>query len=229
MNGPWALLALGFLLGMRHATDSDHVVAVTTIVSRERRVAGAALLGALWGIGHTATLLAVGLPVVLFGLVIPDRLGLSLELSVALMLMLLGGLNLAEFLRHVHGSGAPGHAHALTREEAGAGVGKRRAFRSLAVGVVHGLAGSAAVALLVLAEVKSVAWAALYLALFGVGTIAGMACVTAALAVPMSLAVTRSRQLGAHVGWISGVLSISLGMFLVYQIGFVDGLFVAEH
>src|SRR5688572_1041196 len=87
VNGPWALLSLGFLLGMRHATDSDHVVAVTTLISRERRVGAAALLGVLWGLGHTATLMAVGIPVVLFGLVIPERLGLSLEFSVALMLM----------------------------------------------------------------------------------------------------------------------------------------------
>lgn len=224
MNGPWALLSLGFLLGMRHATDSDHVVAVTTLVSRERRVRGAALLGALWGLGHTATLMAVGLPVVLFGLVIPERWGLSLEFSVALMLMLLGAWNLAEFLRHLHVKRT--HAHTLAQESDAPLLGKR-ALRSVAVGVVHGLAGSAAVALLVLTQVNSVAWAAFYLALFGAGTMAGMAAVTAALAVPMSLVAARSRRFIAHFGWISGLLSLGFGLFLVYRIGFVDGLFVA--
>ena len=222
MNGPWALLTLGFLLGMRHATDSDHVVAVTTLVSRERRVVGAALLGAFWGLGHTATLLAVGLPVVLFGLVIPERLGLTLEFSVALMLMLLGGWNLTEFLRRMHEKTA--HEHAPQPDTA---APLRRALRSLAVGVVHGLAGSAAVALLVLTQVTNVAWAALYLALFGVGTIAGMALVTAALALPMSLVAARSRSFVAHFGWVSGALSLGFGLFLVYRIGFVDGLFLA--
>jgi high-affinity nickel-transport protein len=224
VNGPWALLSLGFLLGMRHATDSDHVVAVTTLVSRERRVRGAALLGALWGLGHTATLMAVGLPVVLFGLVIPERLGLSLEFSVALMLMLLGGWNLAEFLRRLHVNQT--HDHALVQEPEAPLLGKRRALRSMAVGVVHGLAGSAAVALLVLTQVHSVAWAAFYLALFGAGTMVGMAAVTAALALPMSLVAARSRGFLAHFGWLSGALSLGFGLFLVYRIGFVDGLFV---
>jgi hypothetical protein len=226
VNGPWTLLSLGFLLGMRHATDSDHVVAVTTLISRERRVGAAALLGALWGLGHTATLMAVGLPVVLFGLVIPERLGLSLEFSVALMLMLLGVWNLAEFLRHLHAKKA--HDHALVIEAGAEPFGKRRALRSVAVGVVHGLAGSAAVALLVLTQVNSVSWAAFYLALFGAGTIAGMAAVTVTLALPLSLLAARSRGLIAHFGWISGALSLAFGLFLVYRIGFVDGLFLAR-
>jgi high-affinity nickel-transport protein len=212
---------------MRHATDSDHVVAVTTLITRERRVGAAAMLGALWGLGHTATLMAVGLPVVLFGLVIPERLGLSLEFSVALMLMLLGGWNLAEFLRRMHAKQA--HEHAHLPELGAQRLGRRRALRSVAVGVVHGLAGSAAVALLVLTQVNSVAWAAFYLALFGAGTMAGMMGVTAALALPMSLVAARSRGLSAHFGWISGALSLAFGMFLVYRIGFVDGLFLARH
>ena len=85
-----AILALGFFLGMRHATDADHVVAVTTIVSRERSPRSAIGIGALWGLGHTATILLVGGAIVVFGLVIPPRLGLSMELSVACMLIVLG-------------------------------------------------------------------------------------------------------------------------------------------
>src|SRR5579872_2398307 len=97
----FSFLLLGFFLGMRHATDADHVVAVSTIVSRERTVRNAALIGIFWGIGHTLTLLLVGGAIVLFGLVIPPRLGLSLELSVALMLILLGLLNLKSFTRWI--------------------------------------------------------------------------------------------------------------------------------
>jgi high-affinity nickel-transport protein len=226
MDGPLTLLALGFALGMRHATDSDHVVAVTTIVSREKHVGRAAWIGALWGVGHTATLVAVGLPIVVFGLVVPVKLSQSLEFSVALMLMALGVLNLAEYFRRLH----PVRHERETRPSARhfarfALLGRPHALRSLGIGVVHGLAGSAAVALLVLSEVRSAVWAALYLLLFGVGTIAGMACVTAAVAAPLSLASARSERLAPHFAWISGVLSLGFGAFLVYQTGFVDGLF----
>ena len=92
-----SIVVLGFFLGMRHATDADHVVAVTTIVSRERSVGAAALIGVLWGVGHTLTILLVGGAIILFGIVIPPRMGLTMELSVALMLILLGVLNLTGF------------------------------------------------------------------------------------------------------------------------------------
>src|SRR5262245_40734713 len=94
-----AVLALGFFLGMRHATDADHVVAVSTIVSRQRTLRAAAPIGMLWGVGHTLTILLVGGAILLFGIVIPPRLGLGMELSVALMLVLLGALNVHAVLR----------------------------------------------------------------------------------------------------------------------------------
>src|SRR5579863_3513803 len=94
-----AIILLGFFLGMRHATDPDHVVAVTTIVSRERTIRHATLIGALWGLGHTFTILVVGSAIILFKLTIPPRLGLTMELSVGLMLILLGVLNLTGVLR----------------------------------------------------------------------------------------------------------------------------------
>src|SRR3984893_8142032 len=89
-----SIVALGFFLGMRHATDPDHVLALTTIVSRQRSIRQAALIGALWGLGHTITILIVGSAIILFKLTIPPRLGLSMELSVGFMLILLGILNL---------------------------------------------------------------------------------------------------------------------------------------
>ena len=93
MNTLFPILLFGFFLGMRHATDSDHVVAVTTIVSRQRNIGSAAWTGIFWGIGHSLTLLVVGGAIILFGVVVPQRLGMSLEFCVALMLILLGALN----------------------------------------------------------------------------------------------------------------------------------------
>src|SRR3974390_3695664 len=89
-----AILAIGFLLGSGHATDPDHVIAVSTIVSRERSLSKASLIGAFWGLGHTITIVAVGVPIILFNLVIPPRVGLTMEFAVSLMLILLGILNL---------------------------------------------------------------------------------------------------------------------------------------
>src|ERR1700694_3394137 len=115
-----AIVLLGFFLGMRHATDPDHVVAVTTIVSRERTMLHAALIGALWGLGHTVTILAVGSAIILFKLTIPPRLGLSMELSVGLMLILLGVLNLTGLMRRViewitiHRLGSDAHSQRMS-------------------------------------------------------------------------------------------------------------------
>src|SRR5215831_3618739 len=96
-----SILALGFFLGMRHATDSDHVVAVSTIVSREKSVLSASLVGALWGVGHSLTILIVGGAIIFFGVVLPARVGLTMEFSVALMLVVLGLLNVTGFRRDV--------------------------------------------------------------------------------------------------------------------------------
>src|SRR5215470_3513111 len=114
MVGLLSIIALGFFLGMRHATDPDHVIAVTTIVSRQRSVARSALIGAFWGLGHTLTILLVGAAIILFNLVIPPRIGLSMELSVGLMLIVLGVMNVIGFLR----SAPAGDAQATTHSHA---------------------------------------------------------------------------------------------------------------
>src|SRR6202451_28035 len=99
MIGLLSILAVGFFLGMRHATDPDHVIAVTTIVTNQRNSVRAALIGAFWGLGHTVTIFIVGAGIILFNLVIPVRLGLSMELSVAVMLIILGVWNVVGFVR----------------------------------------------------------------------------------------------------------------------------------
>jgi len=223
--GLLSILALGFFLGMRHATDSDHVVAVTTIVSREKSVLSASLVGAFWGLGHTLTILLVGGAIILFGVVLPARVGLTMEFSVALMLVVLGVLNVAGFRRDVRAIEAAHHDGAADKPSE-AGLGRYQALRSLVVGTVHGLAGSAAVALLVLATIRNAGWGMLYLLLFGAGTVAGMMLITSALAVPLAYSARRLAW-GRHLGWMTGLLSVGFGLFLVYQIGFVDGLFNA--
>ncbi|HET9930211.1 MAG TPA: high-affinity nickel-transport family protein [Polyangiaceae bacterium] len=213
-------LALGFLLGMRHATDADHVVAVATIVARERRILAALRVGTLWGIGHTTTILLVGGAIVLFGLVIPPELGLSLELSVAVMLVLLGGLNLLWALRDPA-------ADANSKQDVPTVPMPGRRLQPLLVGSVHGLAGSAAIALLVLTTLRDTTFALVYLAVFGLGSVLGMALLTSAMAAPLAFASRRFASFTRRLSGISGAVSIAFGLFLIYQIGFVDGLFNA--
>lgn len=258
MSSVFAILALGFFLGMRHATDPDHVVAVSTIVSRERSVLRAGLIGVLWGCGHTLTILAVGAAIILFGLAIPARVGLAMEFSVGLMLVLLGILNLSGALhwvtgklspahrhgrehRHVHAHGPRLHSHTHSGEHHAhspapprwlrgplARLGLYQSLRPLLVGIVHGLAGSAAVALLVLGTIREPRWAVLYLLVFGVGTIAGMMLVTAALALPFSFAGNRYSWLARGLVPFSGLVSLTFGLFVSYQIAVVDGLFTGR-
>lgn len=200
-----SLALLGFLLGVRHAVDPDHVVAIGTIATRTPTIRRAAGVGALWGVGHTITILVVGGAIVLLRVAISPRVGLAMEFAVALMLILLGILNLLSARR----AEAPAPS----------------AARPLLVGMVHGLAGSAAVVLLVLAVVPSPLWALGYLSLFGVGTILGMALVTVLIAFPASLAITRMTTARRWLTAASGVVSVVFGIFLAYSIGGPDGLF----
>ena len=228
------VVVLGFLFGMLHATDADHVVAVSTIVSRQRRLLDAARIGALWGVGHTLTVFLVGGAIILFNLAISPRLGLAMELAVALMLIALGLITLTQVTRHVretmlpalanglaghthsadlprphlhvhvhgdyvhshvHGHAAENHGHADTPQgwldRNLGGLSLYQALRPIAIGVVHGLAGSAAIALLVLAQIRDPWWSVLYLLLFGVGTLAGMMLITSVIAVPFTMSRER--------------------------------------
>jgi hypothetical protein len=166
--GSFGLMAsIGFLLGMRHATDADHVIAVSTIVSKERGLLKAGLIGALWGVGHTFTIFVIGIAIILFKIAIPTRLGLTMEFSVGLMLILLGALNLTGVMQrwmakidHVRwGISRTGHHHAApTSLERHGRLGRWSLIRPLAVGIVHGMAGSAAIALLVMTTIPTPRW-----------------------------------------------------------------------
>ncbi|HWZ45398.1 MAG TPA: hypothetical protein VNW97_18125 [Candidatus Saccharimonadales bacterium] len=256
MIGLLSILAVGFFLGMRHATDPDHVIAVTTIVSNQRSGMRAALIGAFWGLGHTLTIFVVGVGIILFNLVIPVRLGLSMEFSVAVMLMILGVWNVAGFLRsmpvdaththddesvvhshtHSHGDFTHTHTHShapdeMTRAWTDRVVGTSALYqylRPFVIGVVHGLAGSAAVALLVLATIRNVHWAIAYLLIFGVGTIAGMMLITMSLASAFRMVVKSRQKFSRQLALASGLLSLGFGLFVAYQICVVYGLFTSH-
>ena len=275
-----SIIALGFFLGMRHATDPDHVIAVSTIVSREREIGKSAWIGAFWGIGHTLTIFAVGAAIILFDVAISPRLGLSMELAVGLMLILLGIINVVSFFRdvpsvreragatvppqesstragapappqpglihshaHSHGDFVHTHPHSHSHEpQAHVHAGQNpvawldrallrfklyRPIRPLMIGIVHGMAGSAAVALLVLAAIRDPRWAVAYLLVFGIGTIAGMMVITMSIASTFHLARGKQAFL-KRLAMASGVLSLGFGIFVAYQIIVVNGLLSAH-
>lgn len=254
-----SILALGFFLGMRHATDPDHVIAVGTIVAGQRTTSRAALIGVFWGLGHTLTIFGVGVAIILFGLVIPARVGLGMELSVGVMLIVLGFMNVSAFFRdipgkpardgsqpevvhshaHSHGEYVHSHPHGHSPdlhphspEQTPLARLDRRLWkltlyqhiRPLVVGIVHGLAGSAAVALLVLATIRDSRWALAYLVLFGVGTIAGMMLITVSMASAFRFAGNGRETFSRRVSIVSGLVSLVFGLVLAYQILYVNGL-----
>jgi hypothetical protein len=257
-----SFLFLGFFLGMRHATDADHVVAIATIVSRERSMAGSALIGAAWGIGHTMTVMAVGAAIIVFGVVIPPKLGLSMEFAVGIMLVLLGILTLTGMGRavgaaHAHANIPGGHAHDLHdhlhahgdyvhmhphgHDPDAHGHGEdqtplarldrsafgRMAFyqwlRPFVVGLVHGLAGSAAAALMVLSIIREPVAALGYLLLFGLGTVVGMMLITLILSAPFAFTAVNLPKFNWRLRVASGLISFVFGVILIYGIGFAEG------
>jgi high-affinity nickel-transport protein len=259
-----SFLLLGFFLGMRHATDADHVVAIATIVSRERSMTGSALIGAAWGVGHTMTVMAVGAAIILFGVVIPPRLGLSMEFAVGIMLVLLGiltltGMGRAVGVAHVHAGVPGGHGHALDihdhlhahgdylhRHPHGDGpdthghaeehtplarldryglgrIALYQWLRPFAVGLVHGLAGSAAAALMVLSIIREPVAALGYLLLFGLGTIVGMMLITLLLSAPFAFTAVNLPKFNWRLRVASGLISFVFGVILIYGIGFAEG------
>jgi high-affinity nickel-transport protein len=228
-----AILGLGFFLGLRHATDPDHVVAITTIVSRERSTRAALAIGALWGLGHSVTILVVGGAIVLFGLVIPPRLGLSMEMAVAVLLIVLGAMNLTGVLENILTRGKSNeqrhdgdHDHPRVALAPSRRLTRLQSVRPLVIGLVHGLSGSAAVALLVLTTMPDGRWAMVYLAVFGVGTVFGMMLLTTLMAAPIARAASWSPAAGRGLIRLTGVLSLSFGLFLAYRVGIQDGLLV---
>jgi len=222
-------LGLGFLLGMTHALDADHVAAVGTLVSETRGLRRSSLLGASWGVGHSASLLAAGLLVLGLRLAIPPGLSAAAEFAVGLMLVGLGARAIWKVLSekrlhwHVHEEDGVRrlhlHAHTLadaaTRAHAHPFPLQRRPFF---IGCLHGLAGSGPLTLLVLSTLSSPLAGLAYLGLFSLGSIAGMTLLTGLLSLPMAYALQRGVAFGGQVQMLAGGISLLLGLGLAGEI-----------
>lgn len=235
--GLTAALILGLLLGLKHATDADHVVAVSTIVSEYRNAWRGLWIGASWGLGHTLPLLLVGITILLLRIPFPEQYALWLEFGVGIMLVLLGlqvFWNIRRRQIHIHGHTHQEnphlhlHSHELAPQpdshHSFFSVGKPFfRLKSFIVGMVHGLAGSAAVMLLVLTSITSFWVGLLYIALFGIGTILSMGVITLLMGIPFSIS-GRFERVNRLIQTVAGTSSIIFGIFLMYQIGMVQGL-----
>jgi len=191
-------IVLGILVGLRHAFEPDHLAAVSTLVNPARGVRHGALLGVWWGLGHTISLGVVGTILALVGATLPVRVGVAFELGVAVMLLLLGARAIA-----VAAHGDASHAH--TR------AGHRPRWRPFVVGIVHGLAGSGALTVIVFAQLSGSGARIAYLALFGAGSIAGMAIASGVAGATMQL-ISRSNKVRRRIAITTGVASIVVGL-----------------
>jgi hypothetical protein len=225
-------LAIGFALGMEHALDADHVVAVSTLVSQHKSLRRASLVGVVWGLGHTTTLFLVGLAVILFRLRIPEWLAQSMELVVGLVLVGLGASIVRGYLRgrvhaHPHQHGSDAHLHFHSHAMAPGHDHEHPLLRhrqSLLVGMVHGLAGSAALMLLVLATIRTPMLGILYILVFGAGSILGMLGISTLLGVPCVLTAERSAAIHRKLRIAVGSGSVVYGVWILAQVGLVQGL-----
>jgi len=221
-----SVLGIGFILGIEHALDADHVAAIATIASKQKSIIKSSILGAFWGAGHTLTLFLVGLLVLGLKLTLPNVIALSFEFVVGIMLVLLG-LNVLIEARKLHlktsehSHGTEKHEHVLYYEE------KKvlpHTHKSFFVGMIHGLAGSAVLMLLVLSTLDSFVDGMLYIFVFGLGSIIGMILVGTLIGIPLK-AASNVDKLGHTIRIIAGVVSVVLGFVIIYQIGLVEGLF----
>jgi sulfite exporter TauE/SafE len=230
-----SFIAFGFVLGLKHAIEADHLAAVSTLASERRSLLSSSLVGALWGLGHTISLMVAGSAVILLHFQISARTSQTLEFCVGVMLVGLGVNALSKLARgghvhiHVHEHGGHLHAHPHIHERAQEDEphthhGLRFGARPLLIGMVHGLAGSAALMLLVLATISSSLVGLLYIVVFGMGSIGGMMVMSTLFALPARFTVNRFTRVNFALRGVAGLFSLSFGLFMVYEIGFVDHL-----
>lgn len=231
----YAAFGLGLILGIKHALDADHLIAVSTIISEYKSLKWASLIGTFWGLGHTVTLFFVGILVIGLRLTISPRLALGLEFLVAVMLVILGvnilwrsyqaeGVHLHAHVHnpeththfHIHGGREEDHSHPHPFKS------MRKPFL---VGMVHGLAGSAALMLLVLTTIPSAAAGLAYIIIFGLGSVGGMLLLSSMIGLPFILTAQRFSLLNRWIRILAGTASVAFGLLLGWGIGFQKGLF----
>lgn len=234
------LLGVGLVFGLKHATEVDHVVAVSTIVSQQRNLWRSTLVGAMWGAGHTASLLVAGVIVLSLRIAIPERVSNWLEFGVALMIIGLGAIALWRSLHkrndvhmHEHSHDGVSHVH-IHFHESQTRHAKTRAhshaisavgFKPVLIGAAHGLAGSGALTLLVLAQIQSAWLGFFYLAVFGVGSVLGMVLMSGLIGLPFALSARNVGRVHRHLQATAAGLSIAFGLWYAYETGFASGLF----
>jgi ABC-type nickel/cobalt efflux system permease component RcnA len=235
LNGIFlSVLGLGFVLGLKHALDPDHMVAVSTIVTESKSLRKSSLVGAFWGLGHTASLLCAGIVVIALKVQIPDRVALWMEFAVALMLIFLGVKTMMKSFRgwklhrhrHTHDGTTHTHLHLHGGEEH---VHQHRHWigigaRPFLVGLVHGMAGSAALTILVLATIPSAVAGLIYIAVFGLGSVGGMLVMSSLISLPFVFTRKRFNALSEVLHVTVGLLSVSFGLFLTWQYSFQEHL-----
>lgn len=215
-----SVLVLGFILGIKHAVEPDHVIAVSTIASRSKNLWHASLAGVYWGIGHTATLFIISIVLILMKNNISDKWSMSLEFLVGIMLFYLGIASMLTFRKnkqHFHSKQEHSDTYDLHKREVSY-------YKSLFIGFVHGLAGSAAMVLLTMSTIDSLWQGGLYILIFGVGTTTGMLLFTTLLGIPFVLSKKRFTLSRIFIV-ITGAISTVFGIYYMYNLGINEGLF----
>ena len=234
---PAGLLLLGLITVLRHSMEADHIAAISTIVAaseRQKRLRRAPLLGVLWGLGHTASLFAAGLAALLLAVSIPEKVSGTMEFGVGVMLVFLGvttltGFNMGKFVRgifsrhkhnhvHVHEDTGVVHSHDHDHHD------HRHGHMSLLVGMVHGMAGSGALMLVILSTINSVPLGLAYIALFGAGSIASMAAMSTLIGLPFAKA--RHLKLNIVLRYVTAFITLAIGAGLIYELGIIGQVFL---
>ena len=230
-----AVLSLGFFLGLKHAVEADHLAAVSTIVTERKSLFSSALVGGLWGLGHTISLFVAGIFVLLLNFQISEKTERMLEFGVGIMLVFLG-LNVLRkivqggtlhFHTHAHGERAHAHPHLHEPGEEDAPDAHhnfRLSTRALLIGMIHGLAGSAALMLLVIPTIDSTAMGLLYIVIFGAGSIGGMMLMSFLVSLPFQITALRFNRFNLLLQSVAGLFSVGLGLLIVYEKGVTEGL-----
>ncbi|WP_426453057.1 sulfite exporter TauE/SafE family protein [Paenibacillus sp. S-38] len=222
-----SILALGFILGIKHAVEPDHVIAVSTIASQSKKLSRSSLAGVYWGIGHTATLFIVGVILILMKNEIPEKWAMSLEFLVGIMLVYLGITTMLSFRKikvHTHEQGGAPHLHLPPSDDRASSRSRVSYGKSMLIGLVHGLAGSGAMVLLTMSTVRSAWEGAVYILIFGAGTVAGMLFFTTVIGIPFVLTAGKSR-LNTPLTSLTGIVSTGFGIYYMYNLGVTEGLF----
>ena len=232
----FAILGLGFLIGLKHATEADHLAAVSTIVSERKSLWSSAMIGGVWGLGHTISLFIAGVFVLLLDFQISEQTERVLEFCVGVMLFVLGLNVLRKLIKggqlhfHSHEHAAHEHAHPHIHKHAGADEknthhGFKFSPRALIIGMIHGLAGSAALMLLLIPTIESKTVGLLYIVVFGIGSIGGMILMSFLVALPFHLTASRFNRFNYILQSIAGLVSVGLGLYIIYEKGITEGLF----